>query len=343
MRVTLQKIAEVANVSRGTVDKVLNNRPGVSDPVRERVKQVAAALDYKPNLIGKALARQNVPKTIGIIIAPDYNPFVKDIKRGVETAGREISDYGFVLDIRILNTLEIQEQINILNSFVENKVNGISMFSVDSQEIMSKVDEIVSSGIPVVTYNSDIVNSKRMCYVGQDHFKGGIVASDLMSKLLGDNGEKNILIITSLVELECHKERIAGFKQGIKEFGPNLNIVEIVENQDKEQLAYDYTMKKLKQYKNINGIYVTGGGANGVGEALKVLKAEKDIKIICHDFVETTTSLIKEGVIDFTIGQDPYYQGYQPVKVLFDFIIAGKKPKHSFIQTRVDIRSRSNI
>lgn len=83
-------------------------------------------------------------------------------------------------------------------------------------------------------------------------------------------------------------KRIRGFKQGLKKFAPECKIIEIVENQDKEQeqLAFEYTIKKLEQNKSINGIYVTGGGANGVGEALKALNLEKEIKVICHDFVD---------------------------------------------------------
>ncbi len=339
MKVTIRKIAEIAGVSRGTVDKVLNNRPGVSDAVRAKVNNVASALHYKPNLIGKALAGQQSPKKIGIIVAPDYNPFVSDIKKGIETAKDEIADYGFLVDMRVLNTLEVHEQLNILDSFINNKVDGIALFSTDNEEIRRKVDQIVQSGTPVVTYNSDILNSKRMCYVGQDHFNGGLAAADLMSKIAGSG---DVLIITSLKTLSCHRERIAGFETGIEQYGAALKVAEIVENQDKEKFAFEMAMEKLEKNTNIKGIYVTGGGANGVGEALIAL-GQKDICLICHDLVEPTIPLLKDGVIDFAIGQDPVFQGYKPVKLLFEYLIAGHKPKCEYIRTRIDIRSRSNI
>lgn len=341
MKVTIREIAEIANVSRGTVDKVLNNRPGVSDAVRERVKKVADALNYQPNIIGKALARQHDPKKIGIIVAPDYNPFVKDIKLGIDTARSEISDYGFQVDVRVLNTLEAQEQLNILDNFVENGIDAIAMFSIDSEEIRKKVNKIVATGKPVVTYNTDIHDSNRLCYVGQDHFNGGVVAADLMTKVLGSNAD--VLIITSLVELECHRERIAGFKAGLKQFDSRINVVEIMENEDKSQMAFAFTLKKLEQCPNMQGVYITGGGVSGVGEALKMLGKEKEIRVICHDLVESTASLVREGVVDFTIGQDPFFQGYQPVKILFDYLIAGRTPCEEFVRTRIDIRSRSTI
>lgn len=53
MPVTIKEIAALANVSRGTVDKVLNNRPGVKDSTREKVLKIAAELHYQPNFIEK--------------------------------------------------------------------------------------------------------------------------------------------------------------------------------------------------------------------------------------------------------------------------------------------------
>lgn len=341
MKLTIRKIAEISNVSRGTVDKVLHNRPGVSEPVRKKVKKVASALDYKPNIIGKALAGQQNPKTIGVIVAPDYNPFVEDIKIGVQAAKEEISDYGYNIDMRVLNTLDAQEQINILDSFTENKIDGISLFSIDSDKIRKKVDNIIADGLPVVTYNSDIQNSKRICFVGQNHYKGGIVAGDLMSKIL--KGSSKVLIITSLLELACHKNRVAGFKQAIEEFESNIQIIDIVENQDKKQLAFEQTTKYVENCPALKGIYITGGGVSGVGEALKTIGKHKEVKLICHDLVESTVNLMREGVIDFTIGQDPFYQGYKSIKIIFEYLISGKKPASKFIQTKIDIRSRSNI
>lgn len=341
MKLTIRKIAEIANVSRGTVDKVLHNRPGVSEPVRDKVRKVASALDYKPNIVGKALAAQQNPKTIGVIVAPDYNPFVEDIKIGVQAAKDEISDYGYNIDMRVLNKLDAQEQINILDSFIENKTDGIALFSIDSDKIRKKIDAIVAEGVPVVTYNSDIEDSNRICFVGQDHFKGGFVAGDLMSNIL--IGGSSVLIITSLLELACHKHRIAGFKQAIEEFESGLQIINIVENQDKKQLAFEQTLKYAENYPALKGIYVTGGGVSGVGEALRTIGKHKEVKLICHDLVESTVNLVREGIIDFTIGQDPFYQGYKSVKVIFEYLFSEKSPESQFIQTKIDIRSRSSV
>ena len=68
MGVTINDIAKKANVSRGTVDKILHNRPGVSDEIRANVMRIASELGYKPNVVGKALSHQKKPHKIGDIL-----------------------------------------------------------------------------------------------------------------------------------------------------------------------------------------------------------------------------------------------------------------------------------
>lgn len=76
-----KQIAEMAGVSRGTVDRVLNNRGSVNANTAARVREIAEKLNYKPNKAGLMLAAQKKNLKIGVILFPDSNPFsVKSLK-----------------------------------------------------------------------------------------------------------------------------------------------------------------------------------------------------------------------------------------------------------------------
>ncbi|HOW07896.1 MAG TPA: LacI family DNA-binding transcriptional regulator, partial [Flexilinea sp.] len=92
---TIKEIARIANVSRGTVDRALNDRPGVNKEVAQRIKEIARAMDYKPNSVAKALATRNRQFVIGVLINSIGNPFFDDVILGIEAAGQEIEDFGF--------------------------------------------------------------------------------------------------------------------------------------------------------------------------------------------------------------------------------------------------------
>ncbi|MDD3459488.1 MAG: LacI family DNA-binding transcriptional regulator, partial [Weeksellaceae bacterium] len=86
MSITIKEIAELANVSRGTVDKVLNGRPGVKSETKNRVLKIAKELNYKPNYLGKALVQHKEKTRIGVILTPEYNPYIHEIIQGIHSA-----------------------------------------------------------------------------------------------------------------------------------------------------------------------------------------------------------------------------------------------------------------
>ena len=74
MAVTAQKIAELAGVSRGTVDRALHNRGRVNPEVAARIRKIADELGYKPNIVGQALVRSKRGARIGVILQSIETP-----------------------------------------------------------------------------------------------------------------------------------------------------------------------------------------------------------------------------------------------------------------------------
>ena len=68
MAVTLQQIAEAAGVSRGTVDRALNNRGRIRPEVEEKIKKIAREMGYQPSRAGRALAMAKRKIRIGVIL-----------------------------------------------------------------------------------------------------------------------------------------------------------------------------------------------------------------------------------------------------------------------------------
>ena len=80
MAVTAQQIADLAGVSRGTVDRALHNRGRVNPEVKEKIQKIALELGYKPNLIGQALVRSKQDFKLGVILQSTETPTMQIVR-----------------------------------------------------------------------------------------------------------------------------------------------------------------------------------------------------------------------------------------------------------------------
>ena len=167
MSVTIKQIAELANVSRGTVDKVLNNRPGVKEETKNKILQIAKELNYQPNFLGKALVQSKEPTRLGIILTPDYNPFIQATLRGIHQAEEEFSAFGLKIDIKMLTTLEPAELVNLLTEMSTDGYAGIAVFPLDDSQVKAKINQLVEQGIVIITFNSRITASTISVFWGR--------------------------------------------------------------------------------------------------------------------------------------------------------------------------------
>ena len=340
MAVTIKQIAELAGVSRGTVDKVLNKRPGVKDETRELVLQIAKELNYQPNFLGKALVQSQSPVKIGIILTPEHNPFIQAMLTGIKKAESEFSMFGLDISVQMPITLEPAEQINLLSQLESSGVNGIALFPIEDDGVKEKVNQLVAKGIEVLTFNSRLEGIKDFCFVGQNHVKGGRTAAALMTKLMGKGGKLGVII--SSASLSCHRDRYQGFKERIAESHLPVEIVEYQENQDRKDEAFRITLQYLQKYPDLAGIYITGGGVGGVGSALKLKKMPLSFRLICHDLTGDSIDLLNDKTVDFVIGQNPEEQGYQIVKLLFDRLVKKLHPKATY-EIPIDIITKESL
>ena len=121
MRVTIRQIAEESGVSRGTVDRVLNNRGKVRPEVEERVRKVAEELGYKPNLLGRALIKMKENIKIGVILQDTGTPYLKTLSDGIKKAKGEVEDFGGTVIVKAVDYGNVEQTLAAMNSSSEDR------------------------------------------------------------------------------------------------------------------------------------------------------------------------------------------------------------------------------
>ena len=337
---TIKEIAALAGVSRGTVDRVLNKRGGVHPDTKARILEIAKALDYRPNKAGIVLSAQRKNLKLGVVMFGTNNPFFDDVKAGLSDIENELSCYNCDIIIKTTPSFEEQDQIDAIEDLVGMGINALAIAPQNQEGVVKKIDELAAKGIPTITFNSDLPASKRIAYVGSNYRKSGETVAGLM-KLFDRSGQLNIGVIGGVRSVLCHTERIEGFKD-IVAANPSMNIVDIVWCNDDDVTCYQVVDELLKGHPEINALYFTAGAISGGCRAVTDSEPDKNFIIIAHDKVPTTVELVKSGLIQATVCQQPYIQGAKPLQMLFDYLTTGEKPEE-INYTDIEIYIKENI
>lgn len=339
-KVTLKMIADQAGVSIGTVDRALNNRGRILPETKAQIIEIANSLGYQPNRLASAL-RKKLHFKIAVVMSRYPRYFTDELLYGLEIAQQELQDYNLELDFHFSTSLAAEEQLPLLQELHVSDYDAIAI-NAGSEVLSERVDAIIDEGVPVVTFNSDIPKSRRLFYVGEDPYKNGRVAGELMGKMLGGTGTVAIFAGFSLVA--SHSARAAGFRDYLREHHPDMRILDVLEYHDREDEAYIAMQQIAEQHRDIRGVFcVSAVGAIGVGTYLKEHYQQGQICLIGYDLSCQSAGLLQEHYCSALIYQEPRKQGYQMLHLLFDMLCDGTPPKQKEHFTRVGIIISENL
>lgn len=340
---TLKEIADLAGVSRGTVDRVLNHRGSVNPQTEKKILEIVQALDYKPNKAGIVLAAQKKNLKLGVVLLGRGTVFYDDILEGVRDKAAELEGYNCSVLIR-QTEYDLSQQLNAIDDLVSEGVNGLALSPYNDNAVREKIDALYAQGIPVVTLNTDIENSRRLAYVGCHFYRSGETAGGLMHLMANGTagGKVDVGIISGSMNVLCHTERIAGFCHVIDSYD-GIRVVETVNNSDDESKSYELTAGMLRRHPEINALYFTAGGVYGGCRAVMDSGRAADMTVITNDMVETTREFLENGLIAATICQQPFVQGHKPLSILFTYLTTGELPAVENDYVNIDIRIRENL
>lgn len=341
MAVTIKDIAAAVGVSRGTVDRVINHRGGVSQEVAAKVERAVQEMGYLPNRAGKILAARKKPAAIGCLLPSDKITFFHDVIRGFRKAERELSDFGVSLCLKEVRGYDPKVHLAALKELLAQGVSALCVATLETPEIISLLNRTAAEGIPVAAINIDLPNVDRLFYIGSDYLAGGRTAGGLLS--LMSKRPVNLFVVAGSSNIHSHHLRIEGFAQVMKEKETAYTLVDLQVTQDDSDIAYEAAKKALKDHPEINYIYITtSGSAPGVCRALEELERKKGVTVIAFDDNEENKQLMKNGYIDVLLCQESFRQGYDAINHIFHYLVEGAAPKANYF-THTVIKIAENL
>jgi LacI family transcriptional regulator len=270
--VTLKQLAKELNVSISTVSKALNNSEEIGEETIKRVKELAELYNYKPNKVALSL-KQNKTKTIGVIIPDILNHFLAKVLFGIE---REAALHGYNI-ITCISNESLDKEKEGLQLLANGSVDGFILCVSQETQVKNEVahfKKTIAQGLPIVMF--DRVAHDVLCdKVIVDDFEAVFNAT----KLLLDEGRKNIAFISGIDDLSVGKLRERGYNKAILEYSDQRPLTLKISKID----DYQSKIKTFFENNTIDGI-ISADNASGVisiNTATSLgLKVPKDVSVI---------------------------------------------------------------
>jgi simple sugar transport system substrate-binding protein len=246
------------------------------------------------------------------------NPFFVPTVYGIEDAsallgtafqwtGSEVADNG--------------EMVNAFEAAIAADVDGIGIALVDLEAFNGPTDEALAAGIPVIGYNADVPNN-RLCYVGQDLFGSGFAMGQRIVELVG-SGKVGLFIATP-GQLNI-QPRIDGALAAIAESGADIEALDIATGAALEDELSAVEAWYLGNDDATGMFAVDAGSTQAVGQVVRDQNARDNALVAAggYDLLPETVEMVSEGILDFTIDQQPYLQGFLPVVYMYLWKLSG--------------------
>lgn len=336
MKITIDKLAEMAGTSRGAVDKVIHNRPGVRADVRMRILKAIEETGYIPVKERKLRQETIVIKTIAAILPPLTNPFFGVFKRYLD----EIAAYmpSMKLEYHYCDTTDVAKLLDLLDKLEEHAIDGYFLRGTYSSRLCERLNRIDK---PIIFFEADVPQVKRLCFIGEDCVQSGRLAASLLAKSIGYAGQ--IAVITGLPDVPSHKQRLDGFLDVMYADYPQIRVVRQIYSLDQPAIAYEQTVKLLRDFPQLNGLCNLAGCAGEIGQVILETNKQTAVSFVCFSTANDVTAMIRKKVVTFSIGLMPREQARLVLETMYNFLYHNQKPEKKFINTPLTIAVDENI
>jgi len=308
-------IAELANVSIGTVDRALHGRNGIREVTRQRILQIARQIGYTPNLAARALSAAKAGARIGVCIPREIHFFYDQLWSGVLDEAQRLSQLGIQFEYRPVRTLG-EEDTKAFKDLLKTGVNGIVVTAGNPRGLTPLIDAAEEKGVHVVCVSTDAPESRRSSIVCVEPWLNGCLAGELMGKFLPPNSK--VAVVAGMLMALDHRKKTDGFSDAFPRHCPGGEIVSILEGHEDEDESFQKTFDLLGSVPNLAGLYVNTVNCLPVCRALGARGMAGKVKLITTDLFAEMEPYFQKGTISASIYQQPYRQGQIAVRLMAD-------------------------
>ncbi len=267
---------------------------------------------------GQEAKEDEGPVKVGYSLWTMEFTFFQNLEAGVSQA---CSDFGYDY-IMLDQNQDPAKMVQDINNLVGQGVDGIVVTPVDPNAMGPAAQNARDNNIPVVCADIGMSGPVNAILIS-NNYEGGKMAMDFIDmkvKEMGLDGKK-VAVGRVQPQYTYARNRGQGFIDRAKELGYEVASEIVVEPASAEG-GYDAMQQIISKVPDVVGVFFASG-REAVGAANAIKASGKDILVTGYNGDPEELQAIEDGILDATVAQQPYFIGYESVKVLKD-IMEGK-------------------
>ena len=336
-------IARMAQVSTGTVDRVIHNRGKVSAANLAKVKAVLEMVDYRPNLMARSLASKRNYVVYAVIPAFEDGDYWADVHAGISRSIDEVGRYNVFIKIVYFDKYSEGSFASVINELKTKQFDAVLIATLYSDCVVEFSNYLDKIEVPYVYLDSHIPDQKQLSYFGTSSQDAGHVAARLLLSRVGLDGD---IIVGKIVQKDSFvstqwSNRESGFKEHLESAGYRgvLHYVELKLGDSVQN--FEVLDKISKSSDNILGAVTFGSTCYVLGEYLKS-RSRIEVCLVGYDIIKSNVDLLSDGTVAALIAQRPDQQGYRGIMSIYEHLVLGRKVNRVNYMP-IDILVRENI
>lgn len=327
---SIAEIAEICNVSKATVSRVINNNPrGVGTETRNRVLKTIRQLNYRPNALARGVATSR-SGMIGVVVPDVSNFFYPKLIRGI-TDFMDTKGYSVVVANSDYNP---EQEAKQLLSMVDKRVDGILLCSgVSNKKFLAEFRNYhIPTGLVGRTFDSSLSDVS----ISGDNVKGAIKSAEYLLR----GGNRRIAYIEGNPNISGSRQRLEGYKKAYEAAGLAVCDDLILSGEYSIDFGKQAARQILESHLGVDAI-MTGSDLIAIGVVFQLLQSgvrvPDDIEVIGFDDIELA-SVISPPLS--TISKPHYDMAWHISDQLLKVIEGESVPlSHSIIEPHLVLRA----
>ena len=342
--IRIKDIAKRAGVSVGTVDRVLHNRPNVSQTALEKVNKALEEMDYQPNMYASALAYNKSYTFYLIIPKHESEAYWDEIEQGAHAATERRRDFGITLKLLYYERFNTPSFVRTANECLKEKPDGVIMVPGKLDVTTRFASQLQETNVPFILLDSYLPDLKPLSFYGQDSFQSGYFAARML--MLIASKEKEIMIMKQLknghIGSKQQSNRETGVRHYMHDHFPDIAITEFNLPLDEKREKYDQLLEEFfTTHPQVHHCITFNSKAHLVGDFL-LRTNRRNVQIMGYDMVPKNEECVKQGSISFLIAQHAYRQGFSCVESLFEAVVL-KKEVNPVNYMPIELLTKENV